>query len=67
MTRPQIFEAVIPKYFMQRRKKVYRAVIDELTFDEKRLFPDRRRMKRKSQLNDETLLSTGPCPGGESK
>ena len=67
MTRPQIFEAVIPKYFMQRRKKVYRAVIGELTFDEKSLFPDRRTMKRKSQLNDETLLSTRPCPGGESK
>lgn len=64
MTRPQIFEAVIPKYFMQRRQKDYRAIIDELTFTEKRLFPDRRAMKRKTQLNDETLLSTRPWPGG---
>lgn len=67
MTRPQVFEAVIPTYFMQRRQKEYRAVIDELTFDEKRLFPDRRTMKRKNQLNDETLLSTRPWPGGEGE
>ena len=67
MTRPQIFEAIIPKYFMQRRQKEYRAVIDDLTFNENRLFPDRRTMKRKSQLNDETLLSTKPWPGGKSK
>jgi len=67
VTRPQIFEAVIPKYFMQRRQKDYRAVIDELTFTEKRLFPDRRTMKRKTQLNDKTLLSTKPWPGGEGE
>ena len=67
MTRPQIYEAVIPKYFMQRRKKDYRAAIDELTFDERDLFPDHRTMKMKSQLNDETLLSTRPWPGGEGK
>lgn len=67
MTRPQIFEAVIPKYFMQRRQKDYRAVIDDLTFTEKKLFPDRRTMKRKTQLNDETLLSTKPWPGGEGQ
>ena len=67
MTRPQIFEAVIPKYFMQRRQKDYRAIVDELTFDERSLFPDRRTMKRKSQLNDETLLSTRRWPGGEGE
>lgn len=64
MTRPQIFEAIIPKYFMQRRQKEYRSIVNELTFTEKRLLPDRRTMKRKSQLNDETLLSTRPWPGG---
>ncbi len=67
ITRPQTFEKVIPKFFMQRRQKEYRAVIDTLTFEEKRLFPDRRTMKRKAQLNDETLLSTRPWPGGEGK
>ena len=67
MKRPQIFEAVIPKYFMQRRQKEYRAVINELAFKEGRLFPDRRTMKRKTQLNDETLLSTKAWPGGEGE
>lgn len=67
MTRPKIFEAVIPRYFMQRRQKDYRAIINELTFDEMRLFPDRRTMKRKNQLNDDTLLSTNPWPGGEGE
>lgn len=67
MTRPQIFEAIIPKYFIQRRQKDYRALIDELTFNEGRLFPDRRTMKRKTQLNDETLLSRKPWPGGEGE
>ena len=65
MTRPEIYEAVIPNYFMQRRQKAYRAVIDELTFGEGRLFPDRRTMKRESHLNDVTLLSTRPWPGGD--
>ena len=67
MTRPQIFEAVIPKYFMQRRQKEYRAVINELAFKEERLFPDRRTMKRKTQLNDKTRLSTKAWPGGEGE
>lgn len=64
MTRPQIYERIIPRYFMERRQKDYRAVIDELTFGEGRLFPDRRTMMRRSQLNDQTLLSTRPWPGG---
>ncbi len=50
MTRPQIFEVVIPKYFMQRRLKEYRTIINDLTFKEGRLFPDRRTMKLKSKL-----------------
>ena len=67
MTRPQIFEVVIPKYFMQRRLKEYRTIINDLTFKEGRLFPDRRTMKLKSKLNDRTLLSTKPWPGGEGE
>lgn len=67
MTRAQIFEEVIPKYFMQQRKKVYRAVVDQLTFEEKRLFPNRGTMKQKKRLNDETLLSTKPWAGGEGE
>ena len=65
MTRPEIFEAVVPKYFMQRRRKEYRAAIDELAFKEGRLFPDRTTMKRKTQLNDETLLSAKAWSGGK--
>lgn len=64
MTRPEIFEEIIPKYFMQRRLKEYRAMIDELTFSENRLFPDRSTMKRKNKLNDETKLSAKLWPGG---
>lgn len=67
MTRPQIYEAVIPRYFMERRKKDFRAIIDELTFDENRLFPDRRTMRRPKQLNDQTLLSTKLWPGGQGE
>ncbi len=67
LTRLQIYEAVIPRHFMQRRKKDYRAVIHELVFEEKRLYPDQKTMKRKTQLNDETLLSTKPWPGGKAE
>ncbi len=67
LTRLQVYEAVIPRYFLQRRKKDYRAMIDELAFEEKRLYPDQSTMKRKKQLNDETLLSTRPWPEGESE
>jgi three-Cys-motif partner protein len=67
LTRPAIYEAVIPRYFMQYRKKEYRAMIDALAFEEKRLYPDRKTMKRKKNLNDQTLLSTKPWPGGEGE
>ena len=60
LTRPQIYERIIPKYFMQRLKKDYRAMIDSLVFSEGRLYPDRTRMKSKSQLNDEVALSVRP-------
>jgi len=66
LLRPQIFEVVIPKYFIQRPYKDYRAIVDDLTFKEKKLFPDHRTMKRKTKLNDETLLSARPWPGGKA-
>lgn len=65
MRRPQIYEAVVPSHFLHYRSKDYRAMIDDLVFKEKRLFADPRTRKRKNQLNDATLLSTKPWPGGE--
>ncbi len=67
LTRPEVYEAIIPQYFMQRRQKDYRKLIDELTFTESRLFPDRRTMKRAKQLNDATLLSTRPWAESEGE
>ena len=63
LLRPDIYEIVIPKFFMQYRRKDYRKMIDELTFDEGRLYPDRSTMKKKTQLNENTLLSANPWPG----
>ena len=60
LTRPQIYERIIPKYFMQRLKKDYRAMIDSLVFSEGRLYPDRTRMKSTSRLNDAVPLSGRP-------
>jgi three-Cys-motif partner protein len=57
LTRPEIYEVVIPQYFMQHKKKVYRAWIDELTFTEARLFPDPNAKRGKDKLNDEVRLS----------
>ncbi len=67
LRRPQVYEAIAPKYFLQYRSKDYRAMIDELVFKEKKLFPDPSTLKRKTQLNDATLLSTTPWPGGGNK
>ncbi len=66
LRRPQIYEAVIPKFFLQYRKKEYRAMIDDLYLSEKRLFANPRTLRRKNKLNDQTLLSINPWPGGES-
>ncbi len=63
LLRPDIYETVIPKFFMQYSVKDYRKMIDELTFKEGRLYPDRSTMHRKTQLNNETLLSAKPWPG----
>jgi three-Cys-motif partner protein len=69
MTRPQVYKAIVPNYFLHYRSKDYRAMIDDLVFKdkEKRLFADPRTRKRKNHLNDETLLSSRPSPGGESE
>lgn len=67
LTRPQIYEAVCPSFFLHYRSKDYRAVVDDLVFKEKRLFADPRTLKRKNRLNDQTLLSTKPWPGDESR
>ena len=60
LKRPDIYEVVIPQFFMHYRKKDYRAMIDELTFNESRLYPDKRTMKLGNKLNDDTLLSVRP-------
>jgi len=64
LTRPQIYEAIVPDYFMRYRCKDYRAMIDALAFKEGKLFPDLRTLKRKGQLNDATMLSIKPWQGG---
>ncbi len=63
LLRPDIYETVIPKFFMQYPVKDYRKMIDELTFKEGRLYPDRSTMRRTAQLNDKTLLSAKPWLG----
>ena len=62
MTRPQIYESVIPENFLHYRSKDYRGIIDQLVFQEKSLFPDMRTMKLKNRLNNKTLLSAKPWP-----
>jgi len=63
LKRPDIYEIVIPQFFMHHRRKDYRAMVDELTFKEGRLYPDKRTMKVANKLNDDTLLSARPWPG----
>jgi three-Cys-motif partner protein len=60
--RPQIYETIVPRFFMHYRLKDYRAMIDQLAFVEHRLFPDKRTMRRANQLNDDTILSAMPWP-----
>jgi three-Cys-motif partner protein len=62
LTRPDIYEAVIPNYFVHRSTKMYRQLIHELVFQEKRLFPNPKQLKRPNQLNDEVFLSGTPWP-----
>lgn len=63
LTRPDIYEALMPQAFLQYRSKDYRAMIDELVFKEGRLFPDPNTMKRKTSLNNQTRLSARPWNG----
>lgn len=63
LRRPEIYELLLPQFFMSYHKKEYREIIDDLTFKEGRLHPDRRTMKKSNQLNDETALSATPWPG----
>ncbi len=60
MTRQEIYEEVIPLYFLQRKKKEYRVMIESLVFAESRLFPDRNITGSKKKLNDKVVLSIAP-------
>lgn len=64
LTRPAIYESIIPRHFIQYQTKHYRAMIDELVFEDRLLFPDPKTVKQKARLNDETLLSITPWLGG---
>jgi three-Cys-motif partner protein len=58
MTRPEIYEAVIPQFFLQYRTADYSKMIDNLVFREGRLFADPKTRKKKGYLNDFTLIAT---------
>jgi three-Cys-motif partner protein len=60
LTRPEIYEAVFPRFFMHHKKLAYRAWIDDLVFKEGRLHPKRDEMKSKTQLNDNVRLWAKP-------
>ena len=62
LRRPEIYERVVPQFFMHYHKKDYRAMIDDLAFKEKRLYPDPRTKRRPGRLNDEVRLSASPWP-----
>jgi three-Cys-motif partner protein len=59
VTRDEIYKMVIPKFFMQHKKKIYRAWIDEL-FKAGRLFADPRVKLHRGQLNEKVRLWTRP-------
>ncbi len=65
MKRKEIYEAVVPGFFLHYRSKHYRAMIDEMVFSEGQLFADPKTMKRKNQLNETTRLATKPWPAGQ--
>jgi hypothetical protein len=64
LRRPEIYDLVVPQFFRQYRLKDYRAMIGELVFTERRLFPDASSMRRRNQLNDDVFLSTGGSGSG---
>ncbi len=59
MKRPEIYDRVVPQFFMQYHKKDYRAMLDELVA-EARLHADPNAKRRGKSLNDEVLLSASP-------
>jgi three-Cys-motif partner protein len=63
LKRPDIYKAIVPNFFLHHHTKDYRAMIDDLVFKEGRLYPDKRTIKRKNQLNNDTLLSATPWAG----
>jgi three-Cys-motif partner protein len=62
MTRPEIYEEVIPSYFLHYPTPDYSKMIDSLVFREGRLFADPKKLKKKGYLNDEALISTKRWP-----
>jgi hypothetical protein len=62
LTRPGVYETIVPQFFLQRPSKEYRAIIDELTFKDGLLFPNPLTLKKPGKLNDNTLLSTRAWP-----
>ena len=58
LTRPQIYEAIIPKYFLHYRTPEYKKIIDDLVSREGRLFANPKTLKVKGRLNDDTLIGT---------
>ncbi|GEM_PF-6987661 len=54
MLRKEIYEAVVPSFFLNYRSKDYRAMIDEMVFSEKRLFADPQMTKRKGMASELT-------------
>jgi len=65
MLRDAIYDAIVPQHFMQYKKSDYRAMIDELVFQDSRLFPDPSTPRKPGMMNDKTPLSTTPWPGGK--
>lgn len=65
LKRPDIIEAIVPKFFIEYRSKEYNAIINDLVFKEERLFANPLTLKVKNKLNDKTFLSIQPWPGGK--
>lgn len=59
VTREEIFEEVIPQHFMQHKKKIYRAWIDDL-HEAGKLFPDPSVTLHRHRLNDRVRLWAKP-------
>lgn len=62
LLRPDIYEAVIPQFFMSYRKKDHRAMLEELVYKEGRLFADPSKIKQRGKLNDEAAITSRPWP-----